>query len=171
MFVPVPDAPGRTAAGCTSTWPAATAEHQRETVARLLASGATRADIGQGDVPGRCCATRRAHLFCVLEPRPVYAAGAVAAVVVQAVDPERMVAFWQAATGWERSDTELVALRSPGGVYLELYPVDDLPDRDWTGCTWTSGRCPARRRPTRWPAAPRSAPRRWTSVRATSRGR
>jgi catechol 2,3-dioxygenase-like lactoylglutathione lyase family enzyme len=63
----------------------------------------------------------------VLEPRPVYAAGAVAAVVVQAVDPERMVAFWQAATGWERSDTELVALRSPGGVYLEMYPVDDLP--------------------------------------------
>ncbi|GAA4359969.1 VOC family protein [Angustibacter luteus] len=102
-------------------------EHQREIVTRLLASGASRADIGQGDVPWEVLRDPEGNLFCVLEPRPVYAAGAVAAVVVQAVDPERMVTFWQAATGWERSDTELVALRSPGGVYLELYPVEDRP--------------------------------------------
>jgi catechol 2,3-dioxygenase-like lactoylglutathione lyase family enzyme len=104
------------------------AEHQREIVTRLLASGATRADIGQGAVPWDVLRDPEGNLFCVLEPRPEYAAGAVAAVVVQAVDPARMVAFWQAATGWQRSDTELVALRSPGGVHLELYPVDALPD-------------------------------------------
>ncbi|WP_426565796.1 VOC family protein [Angustibacter sp. McL0619] len=126
VFVHVPDAPAhrnRVHLDLGSRDEA----HHRETVARLLASGATGADIGQGDVPWDVLRDPEGNLFCVLEPRPAYDRGAVAAVVVQAVDPERMVAFWQAATGWERSDTELVALRSPGGMFLELYPVDDRP--------------------------------------------
>jgi hypothetical protein len=101
------------------------ANHQRAQVARLLAAGARRADVGQGDVPWEVLADPEGMLFCVLEPRPVYAgAGAVAAVVLQAADPESLAGFWAAATGWQRSDTELVALRRPsGGPLLELYPV------------------------------------------------
>jgi hypothetical protein len=101
------------------------ADHQRSQVARLLAAGARRADIGQGDVPWEVLTDPEGMVFCVLEPRPVYAdVGAVAAVVQQAADPESLAGFWAAATGWQRSDTELVALRAPsGGPFLELYPV------------------------------------------------
>ncbi len=102
-------------------------DHHRRLVERLLASGATRADIGQGDVPWAVLRDPEGTVFCVLEPRPQYAAGAVAAVVVRAVDPERLATFWQAATGWERADHDLVALRSPEGLFLEMYPVGDLP--------------------------------------------
>jgi len=100
-------------------------DHQRSQVSRLLGAGARRADIGQGDVPWEVLADPEGMLFCVLEPRPVYAGtGAVAAVVLQAADPESLADFWSAATGWQRSDTELVALRSPsGGPFLELSPV------------------------------------------------
>jgi hypothetical protein len=71
-------------------------------------------------------------VFCVLEPRAVYAgAGAVAAVVLQAAAPERLAAFWQAATGWDRADHDLVALRPPGGgPFLELYPAGGTPGPD-----------------------------------------
>jgi hypothetical protein len=104
------------------------ADHQRAQVARLLAAGARRADVGQGDVPWEVLADPEGMLFCVLEPRPVYAgAGAVAAVVLQAADPESLAGFWAAATGWQWSDTELVALRRPsGGPFLELYPVSSV---------------------------------------------
>jgi hypothetical protein len=101
--------------------------HQREQVSRLLVAGARRADVGQRDVPWEVLADPEGTIFCVLEPRPVYAdTGAVAAIVLQAVDPESLAGFWQAATGWERADTELVALRGrSGGSYLELYPVSE----------------------------------------------
>ena len=104
------------------------ADHQRSLVSRLLAAGARRADIGQGDVPWEVLADPAGMVFCVLEPRPVYAdVGAVAAVVLQAADPESLAGFSSAATGWQRSDTELVALRRPsGGPFLELYPVSSL---------------------------------------------
>lgn len=105
------------------------AEHQRETVERLLADGATRADLGQGDVPWEVLRDPEGNELCVLDSRPHYAAGSVAAVVVRARDPERLAAFWQATAGWERHDTDLVALRSPGGVFVELDPVDDAPPR------------------------------------------
>jgi hypothetical protein len=99
--------------------------HQRELVDRLLAAGARLADVGQRDVPWEVLADPEGTVFCVLEPRPVYAdAGAVAAVVMQAADPEALAGFWQAATGWQRADDELVALRAPGGgPFLEMYPV------------------------------------------------
>jgi catechol 2,3-dioxygenase-like lactoylglutathione lyase family enzyme len=100
-------------------------QHQHDQVVRLVHAGATRIEVGP--VPWAVLADPEGTPFCVLEPRPAYAAGAVAALVVQSVDPERMAGFWQAATGWQRSDTELVALRSPAGLYLEFYPVEDLP--------------------------------------------
>ncbi len=101
--------------------------HQRELVGRLLAAGAERADVGQRDVPWDVLTDPEGTVFCVLEPRPAYAGtGAVAAVVVPAVDPERMAGFWQAATGWDRADHDLVALRGPsGGPFLELSPAAD----------------------------------------------
>jgi catechol 2,3-dioxygenase-like lactoylglutathione lyase family enzyme len=101
------------------------AGHQRELVDLLLAAGARRADVGQRDVPWEVLADPEGTVFCVLEPRPVYAGtGAVAAVVLQAADPEAAAGFWQAATGWQRADHDLVALRAPGGgPFLELYPV------------------------------------------------
>jgi hypothetical protein len=101
------------------------AGHQRALVDRLLAAGARRADVGQRDVPWEVLADPEGTVFCVLEPRDVYAGtGAIAAVVLQAVDPEALAGFWAAATGWRRSDTELVALRPPAaGPFLELYPV------------------------------------------------
>jgi len=103
------------------------ADHQRSLVAQLLAAGARRADVGQGDVPWEVLADPEGMVFCVLEPRAVYAdAGPVAALVLQAADPEALARFWRAATGWERADTELVALRGrSGGPYLELYPVSE----------------------------------------------
>ena len=97
---------------------------QREQVSRLLAAGARRADVGQRDVPWEVLADPEGTVFCVLEPRPVYAGtGAVAALVLRAQAPEALASFWQAATGWERADHDLVALRSPaGGPFLEMYP-------------------------------------------------
>jgi hypothetical protein len=123
VFVPVPrlTPPGRLHLDLASR----DAGHQREQVSRLLAAGAQRADVGQGDVPWEVLADPEGMVFCVLEPRPVYAdAGAVAAMVLHAVDPEALAGFWAEATGWQRADTELVALRGPsGGPFLEFYPV------------------------------------------------
>ena len=41
----------------------------RGLVARLLALGATAADVGQGDVPWACLADPEGNEFCVLAPR------------------------------------------------------------------------------------------------------
>jgi predicted enzyme related to lactoylglutathione lyase len=45
------------------------AEHQAAEVERLLGLGATRADIGQGDVPWVVLADPEGNEFCVLTPR------------------------------------------------------------------------------------------------------
>ncbi|MBD8078453.1 VOC family protein [Cellulosimicrobium arenosum] len=101
------------------------AAHQAELVARLVELGATRADVGQGDVPWQVLADPEGNVFCVLEPRAVYQdTGPIAAVVVQCADPRAMARFWGEAAGWtvhEISD-DLARLRSAEGVgpYLEL---------------------------------------------------
>ena len=127
VFVPVPELPprqGRLHLDLASR----DVEHQRAQVDRLLRAGARRADVGQRDVPWEVLADPEGMVFCVLEPRPVYAdVGAVAAVVLKTSDPEGLAGFWAAATGWQRSDTELVALRPPfAGPFLEFYPVSSL---------------------------------------------
>ncbi len=74
---------------------------QAETVARLLASGATPAHIGQRDVPWIVLADPEGNELCVLEPRDRYRGeGALASVVVDALDPPALARFWTAATGW-----------------------------------------------------------------------
>ncbi|MFI8368302.1 VOC family protein [Streptomyces sp. NPDC085466] len=109
--------------------------HQAELVARLEELGATRADIGQGDVPWTVMADPEGNEFCVLEPRPVYRdTGPVAAVVVDCGDPRELARFWGAAMDWtvhEVADGH-ATLRSAQGVgpYLEFIRSPD-PKRGW----------------------------------------
>lgn len=99
--------------------------HQAEQVARLQGLGATLADIGQGEVPWVVMADPEGNLFCVLEPREVYAGtGPIATIVVDCADPRALAAFWAEATGWtvhEVTDAH-ARLRAAQGVgpYLEL---------------------------------------------------
>ncbi|MFG1676506.1 VOC family protein [Micromonospora sp. NPDC049282] len=111
------------------------AAHQAEVVARLTELGATRADIGQGDVPWTVMADPEGNEFCVLEPRPIYRdTGPIAAVVVDCTDPREMARFWGEATDWtvhEVTDRH-ASLRSAAGVgpYLEFVRTPD-PKTVW----------------------------------------
>ena len=94
-------------------------EEQRATVERLLAAGATRLDIGQGDVPWAVLADPEGNEFCVLEPRERFRdTGRMAAVVLDALDPAALAEFYAAATGWRVTDRgeRTVVLRAPSGV-------------------------------------------------------
>ena len=104
------------------------AEHQTAEVERLLGLGASRLDIGQGQVPWEVLADPEGNEFCVLEPRPVYRdARPVAAIVIDSADPVAMARFWTAAAGWvpHESAADFASLRAPGGAgpYLELLRV------------------------------------------------
>ncbi|MDG6103866.1 VOC family protein [Dactylosporangium aurantiacum] len=101
------------------------ADQQADLVARLLALGATPADVGQGDVPWTVLADPEGNEFCVLEPRERHRdTGPVAAVVVDCTDPRAMARFWGAATGWtvhEVTDGFAVLRSAEGtGPYLEF---------------------------------------------------
>lgn len=129
VFVPV--AEGKTGKNRVHLDLATTSpEHQAAEVERLCGLGATRADIGQGDVPWEVLADPEGNEFCVLDPRPVYRdTGPVAAVVADCADPAALAGFWEQAAGWVTASTAggWVALRSPRGVgpYLELLRVPD----------------------------------------------
>jgi hypothetical protein len=86
---------------------------------RLLALGATRTGIGQGDVPWHVLADPEGNEFCLLHPQPVYAqTGLMCGVVIDCADPARMADFWELASGWTRrvDSPEEISLRSPQGV-------------------------------------------------------
>ncbi len=105
-------------------------EHQAAEVERLLALGAARADIGQGDVPWEVLADPEGNEFCVLDPRPEYLdARPIAAVVIDSHDPAQIAPFWAAATGWEvhKSAPDFASLRVPEGTgpYLEMLRIPD----------------------------------------------
>ncbi|MFF5216111.1 VOC family protein [Micromonospora sp. NPDC000442] len=95
------------------------AAHQAELVGRLMDLGATRVDVGQGDVRWTVLADPEGNVFCVLEPREIYRdTGPIAAVVVDCADPRAMARFWSEATDWalhEVSDDH-ARLRSAKGV-------------------------------------------------------
>ena len=106
------------------------AEDQAAQVNRLLSLGATRADIGQGDVPFVVLADPEGNEFCVLDPRPVYAdTGPVAAVVVDSADPAAQARVWSRAAGWvpQQENADFASLRSPSGVgpFLEFLRTPD----------------------------------------------
>jgi catechol 2,3-dioxygenase-like lactoylglutathione lyase family enzyme len=127
VFVPVPE-PKTTANRVHLDLASGSLEQQRAEVRRLLALGATRADVGQGDVPWTVLADPEGNEFCVLEPRPAYAGtGPVAAVVAGCADPVALAAFWELAAGFTRvhSADGFESLRSPAGVgpFLELLRV------------------------------------------------
>jgi len=101
------------------------AAHQNELVAHLKELGATRADVGQGDVPWTVLADPEGNVFCVLEPRKIYRdTGPIAAVVIDCADPRAMARFWGEAMDWtlhELTDDH-ARLRSAKdvGPYLEF---------------------------------------------------
>ena len=116
VFVPVPEPEagrGRVHLGLARH----SVEEQQATVARLIALGATHADVGQAaDVPWVVLADPEGNPFCVLEPRDEYRdVGAIAAVVVAATDGPALREFWTAATGWSvaRENERYVDLRDP----------------------------------------------------------
>jgi predicted enzyme related to lactoylglutathione lyase len=105
-------------------------EHQREIVERLVASGATHVDVGQGDVPWVVLADPEGNELCVLEPRDRHRGrGPLAAIVVDAADPSALAEFWQAASGWTPAarNEHVASLHNPTGELpdLELIRVDD----------------------------------------------
>jgi len=101
-----------------------TVDAQAATVARLRAAGAADADIGQGDTPWVVLADPEGNELCVLDPRERYRdAPGLAAIVLDANDPEQLAAFWVAATGWS------VGNRGDYGVSLHR-PGDRPPDLD-----------------------------------------
>ncbi|MBB4904838.1 VOC family protein [Actinophytocola algeriensis] len=96
----------------------ASPDHQAAIVAHAEALGAVRVDVGQRNVPWIVLADPEGNEFCVLEQRPEYAAtGAIAAVVVDVVDPLRQSEFWSGASGWPVVETTAAtaSLRSPDG--------------------------------------------------------
>jgi hypothetical protein len=99
-----------------------TLAEQDETIQRLMASGATEADLGQGsDVPWAVLVDPEGNEFCVLEPRPEYArTGPLAAVVVAALDPAALARFWV-----EASSRRLSAGAEQNGVH-SLPPADGI---------------------------------------------
>jgi predicted enzyme related to lactoylglutathione lyase len=99
-------------------------ETQAATVARLRAAGATAADIGQHETPWVVLADPEGNELCVLDPRDRYqGAPGLAAIVLDANDPDRLAEFWAAATGWT------VGNRGEYGVSLHR-PGDHPPDLD-----------------------------------------
>ena len=105
-------------------------DEQRAIVERLAAHGARPADIGQRDVPWVVLGDPEGNELCVLDPRDVYAeAGALAAVVLDAADPEALARFWTEAAGWPVVDSGdgYASLAPPGGPgpRLELLRIPD----------------------------------------------
>jgi hypothetical protein len=106
------------------------AEDHAATVERLVAAGARRVDVGQGDVPWVVLADPEGNELCVLELRDELSpVGRLAAVVVHVADPAGQAPFWEAASGWSvagRSD-DAVQLRPPGaaGPLLAFVRVAD----------------------------------------------
>ncbi|MGG8407804.1 VOC family protein [Streptomyces sp. 12297] len=79
-------------------------------VARLLALGATRVDIGQGDVPWDVLADPEGNEFCVLRPgHPgVLADSGLVAICldVSVEEREAQEAFWSARAGWPTAESQ-----------------------------------------------------------------
>ncbi|MGZ4718145.1 MAG: VOC family protein [Acidimicrobiales bacterium] len=105
-------------------------EHQTEIVDRLLAAGATRVDVGQGDAPWVVLADPEGNELCVLEDRDHHRGrGPLASIVVDAADPATLARFWSEAGGWPigHDANGVVSLHHPDG---KLPDIDFVPVAD-----------------------------------------
>ncbi|RFU39721.1 hypothetical protein DZF91_20905 [Actinomadura logoneensis] len=79
-------------------------DHERE-IERLLALGATRIDIGQGDVPWDVLADPEGNEFCVVRPghHGVLAQSGLATICLDVAEDYQFSqsSFWQSETGWK----------------------------------------------------------------------
>jgi predicted enzyme related to lactoylglutathione lyase len=102
------------------------AEEQPPVVDRLLALGASHADMGQGQVPWVVLADPEGNEFCVLEERAACAdAGPIAALRLDVADLDREHDFWLWLTGWvpvEGSGRRRLQHSSHRGPLLALCP-------------------------------------------------
>lgn len=104
------------------------ADHQVELVQRAQMLGAAPVDIRQGAAPWVVLADPEGNEFCVLEPREEYLANVpVAALVIDALDPQALAAFWSHATGLPvtRSHPEYATVRRESGFWLEFVRVTE----------------------------------------------
>ena len=97
-----------------------------EVVARLLALGARRADVGQGRVPGVVLEDPEGGAFRVVPGRGGRrGTGPLAALRLDSADPARDAAFWAEITGWVLTEDgdAAASLRHPSGEgpVLELW--------------------------------------------------
>ncbi|MFE9412577.1 VOC family protein [Streptomyces sp. NPDC006704] len=80
----------------------------QDEVARLRTLGATRADIGQGDVPWDVLADPEGNEFCVLRPgHPgVLADSGLVAICLDVAEEDRFAqsAFWQSEADWHAAE-------------------------------------------------------------------
>ncbi|HET6499281.1 MAG TPA: VOC family protein [Amycolatopsis sp.] len=112
-------------------------EDQAARIDGAVGLGARPWDIGQGAVPWEVMIDPEGNEFCVLEPRPGYTTTeAIAAVVVDALDPPALATFWASASGWRIGAREsvIVGLRAPNGrgPWCEFLRTDEprrLPNR------------------------------------------
>lgn len=93
-------------------------------MARLLALGATRVDIGQGDVPWDVLADPEGNEFCVLRPgHPgVLADSGLVAICLDVAEEDRCAqwAFWESRADWQAVESH------HGGVRLRRQPTSTV---------------------------------------------
>jgi hypothetical protein len=94
-------------------------DHQTEVVDRLLALGAARIDIGQGDVDWTVMADPEGNEFCVVRRGEFLATtGLLGAIVFEPATYPAVGRFWSEATGWPvvyDQDGDM-AIRDPRGT-------------------------------------------------------
>jgi hypothetical protein len=93
-----------------------------EQLERLLALGAVRADIGQGEVPWVVLADPEGNEFC-LQPRPDPGIR-WSAICQDAADTQVQSAFWTVASGWQQVD------EGSWGVALKAQAAENSADQD-----------------------------------------
>ena len=122
IFVPTSE-PKRTKNRLHFDLPSRSDDEQRETVERLIGLGATRADIGQGDVPWVVLADVEGNEFCVLPASFGAHHMPIGAISMDADDAPRMADFWSAATGWPVRDRDTYSALSTGaGPIIAMGP-------------------------------------------------
>ena len=101
-------------------------------VETLIDRGATRIDLGQGDVDWVVLADPEGNEFCVVEPRPLHRySGRLATIMLETVNTEATGQFWATASGWNvfshGPDGAILRDASWRGPWLVIGDHDDPP--------------------------------------------